>query len=228
MFVISAEDLRAWVVKELGVDPPESAVRRAQVQLTVFTRSYFAPPRPTLPVDVLNQETSLKAKALGDLSWKARRLYQNSVRLPEGRFHYGKVFTYDREEAITRIILLWTKDAVELSDAKESKISGPLCSKTVELLDSSVFSDPTEATLLPVSDLRATIARDKKNQKMMWVGFDGKNFYRQKERGGDSKSIPMDGASEIVSFFQADKEIMCSTVGQRLVLVGPQRTAVVE
>jgi len=228
MFVIPAEDLKAWVKKELGVDPPDSAVGRLQVQLTAFTRSYFAPPAVSTSLDILYQDTAMKATALGEMSEKARRLYQKSEQLTGLRFHYGKALTYDREEGSATIILLWTENSVNLNDATESKILGPLCSKTVELFDTSVFTEDFETLLLSVSNLRETIARDKKLQKRMWVGFNGKCFYRQKEYDKDEHLIPMDGASELVSFFQADKEIMCSTVGHRLVLVGPQRAAVIE
>lgn len=228
MYLVTDEYLKEWIKENMGIDAPDSAVKRLKIQLTVFTQNYFAEPKADTSLKMLNQPTEVSATKLGDLSAKSRRLYQNSVPIPEGRFHFGKVFNYDREDVLTKIILLWTARAVSLNDAKESKISSPLCSKTVELLDSSIFSDDHEATSLPVSDLRAAIARDKKHQRMMWVGFDGKNFYRQKEYDKNAHVIPMDGASELVSFFQADKEIMCSTVGRRLVLVGPQRAAVIE
>lgn len=227
MFVISEEELKEWVISHLGVDPPDSAIRRVQVQLTAFVRSYFAPPRETLPIEFFNRESKQKVTVLGALSAKARRIYQQSIALTEGRFHYGNIMQYKRGGRTTQITFLWTRDAADLPGSVDHKISGLLCSKTVSLIDNSVFSETVDATILPISDLRAEVARDKKHQRMLWVGFDGKKFYRQKELKDGQHSIPMDGASEIVSFFLADEEIMCSTAEDSLVLVGPQRVAVI-
>lgn len=227
MFVISEQELKKWVMEHLGVDPPDSAIRRAQMQLTAFVHTYFAPPRETQPIELFNRESKQKITVLGALSAKARRIYQQSVALHDGRFHYGNTMQYERDGKAVQITFLWTRDAVDLPGSVDPKISDLLCSKTVRLIDSSVFSEPVDATILPVSDLRATISRDKKHQRMLWVGFDGKKFYRQREIKDGQHLIPMDGASEIVSFFLADEEIMCSTVKNSLVLVGPQRVAVV-
>jgi len=104
---------------------------------------------------------------------------------------------------------------------------GPMCAKTVEWLHNFIFVEGSDPILVSISDLKSMVRRDKRHQREMWIGFDAESFYRVRDEVITGPVIPMDGASELVSFFQSDKEVLCVLFGGCLALVGPQRTAVV-
>lgn len=228
-FITSKESIIEWAEENLDYIPKDVVVRRLQAQLTSFARTFLGRSKGTGFRTMLNRPTKMTASHTKDITEKSRRLYRDPITIKQGAFHYGNVFTFVREEASTTVLLFWTEEAVNIdSQVEESKIEAALCSKTVEFLSTSVFSEDLNPVQLSVASLRATIKRDKKDQRRMWVSFDGKKFYRAPSYEPDHPCLPMDAASDIVSFFQADGEILCATILGKLVLVGPQRAVVIE
>ena len=226
--VVSALALKNWAKEYLQVDAPDEAILRLQEQLTFMAQSYLSSSAPLGLKEMFERPSAQTADYAMAMSEKARRVYTNVTAVDDDRFQFGNVRDYDREQAETRIVFLWTASAVNLKRAKLSKILGPICAKTVQELHSSVFAESPTHVLVSVADLKSTLNRDKRHQRMMWIDFDGKSFYRVQGAIVPPHGMPMDGASELVSFFQADKEVVCVISGSKLVLVGPQRVAVVE
>jgi len=225
--VVSASAIKKWANEHLLVDPPEEAIFRLQEQLTFMAQSYLS--REVKPdiEEMFSRPTNTTVSSIMGMSEKARRIYKSSTSLNNEKFQFGKVMEYDRAEAESTITFLWTKESVNLKRAKPSKIMGPICAKTMEWLHNFIFVKGSDPILVSISDLKSMVRRDKRHQREMWIGFDGKNFYRVREEVIAGPVMPMDGASELVSFFQSDKEALCVLFGGCLVFVGPQRTAVV-
>jgi hypothetical protein len=226
--VISALALKKWAKEHLQVEAPDGAIFRLQEQLTFMAHAYLSSSAVPGLKEMFERPSAQTADYAMAMSEKARRVYTNVTAVDDERFKFGNVKDYDRELAETRIVFLWTVSAVNLKRAKLSKILGPICAKTVQELHSSVFTENPAHVLVSIADLKSTLNRDKRHQRMMWIGFDGKSFYRVQGAVVPQPGMPMDGASELVSFFQADKEVLCVISAGKLVLVGPQRVAVVE
>jgi hypothetical protein len=226
--VISALALKNWAKEHLQVDPSDETIIRLQEQLTFMAQSYLNSSTVPSLEEMFSRPSAQTADYAGAMSEKSRRIYTKVTAVDDDRFQFGNVMEYDRDIAETRIVFLWTKAAVNLKRSKPSKILGPICAKTVQDLHSSVFAKSPAHVLVSIADLKSTLNRDKRHQRMMWIGFDGKSFYRVQGAVVPQPGMPMDGASELVSFFWADKEVLCVISGDKLVLVGPQRVAVVE